>query len=156
MKIAGQSVVAMLGFALASLAFSGCCHSSSVPTARVGTRWGMIAGNVSMAVLPKPAGADPIAAPSGADQCFSDADLIAHFGPTCGSHEASAAGVPSNDGDFGHPTPTTNEERWYCACPIVARVVVERCAAQSGTGQTSATNTFRVLQIALVTKDGCS
>jgi hypothetical protein len=34
---------------------------------------------------------------------------------------------------------------------MVARVVVERCLD----GQGNAANTFKVLQVALVTKDGC-
>jgi len=125
---------------------SGSAPPAQAPVARVGARWGLVAGSVSIGVLGKPTGADAVT-PSEAPQCVSSADLTKYFGPTCGSHEASAAGSASVDDDFGHPAPTATEERWYCACPMVARVVIERCPGGS--------DTFKVLQVALVTKDGC-
>src|SRR6185295_15978415 len=104
---------------------------------RVDARWGMVTSNVSIGVLPKPTGADALPTPS-KNQCASDADLTNYFGTSCGNHEATAAGSASagqdtsNGDDFGRPKPTKREERWFCSCPMVARVVVERCLDGQG------------------------
>src|SRR6478736_1547119 len=86
--------------ALASAAVVGCCHKQEVPLARVAARWAMVTSNVSIGVLPKPTGADPLPTPA-TTQCVSDADLTSYFGATCGNHEATAAGSTSAGRDIG-------------------------------------------------------
>ena len=137
----------------------GCCHEAKPPVAHLSARFGLVADTMTLGVLGAPTGAMPIqVVPAGAaaapgtgaalPQCFSDAEITAHFGATCASHEATARASDSSEmsDDFAHPVATSTEERWYCACPIVTRAVLERCPG---------TNSFKFIQIAITTKEGC-
>ncbi len=88
---------------------------------------------------PLPAG-DPTA-------CFTNADLDQHFGPTCGNHDPEAKAAADMGDDFhSGAAPTPAQVRWYCSCPMVVRVVLDRCASA---------DTFRVSQVAVRTQGGC-
>jgi len=119
----------------------------SPSTAAVTNGWVFVASSGNAVAAPAPSEATPL---PGADAraCFTNAEIDDHFGPTCPNHEAEAKASPDMNDDF-HPgaQPTPSQVRWYCSCPMVVRVVLDRCAGA---------DTFHVSQVAVRTKGGCS
>jgi hypothetical protein len=119
-------------------------------TAALTGRWVVVAepAKAGTASAPKDGASLSLATPA---DCMTEQELRDHFGNTCDRHESEAAASSTMDGSFGpgeHSTP--GQPRWYCACPMVARVILDRCES----GSTS-TSTFRVRQVALALNGGC-
>ncbi|HEY4118854.1 MAG TPA: hypothetical protein VGM56_13405 [Byssovorax sp.] len=119
----------------------GC--ATCTPNAVLSGHWVFVGGPGGAVVAGAP-GAAPLASDQG--KCFSKAELTQAFGPTCAQHEPEAAAAAS-PGDFTPgANPTVGEPVWYCSCPMVARVWLERC----GTA-----DTFKVTQVAVATQGAC-
>jgi hypothetical protein len=114
------------------------------PTASISKQWVVVGGPGSVVIADAPHSGAPLA-PTAA--CLSNDDLQKQLGDTCPRHEKEAAGTADMTGGFGHgANPTPGQVRWYCSCPMVARVVLDRCDGG---------DTFSVREIALAPRGSC-
>lgn len=120
---------------------SGCAAKN----AKLTGAWTFVADSGGAIQAPNPPAGMPYSHVE--SPCMTDTDLRERFGDTCPNHEPEAAATAAMTDDFGPGlNPTPGEVRWYCACPMVVRVVLQRCPNSDA---------FQPTQVAVATKGIC-